>query len=170
MVYKKAQLGRLVNQAPPFGLRSRTRLGLSPEPANPAGPYGRRLTPTNPTAGHYGRTARGVKESEITAGGISYDLRQLRLHGMMERMAGTPRYRRTETGLFTARFHRRLYQRVRLPGLSLVPDPRLQQHSALGPSFHAVETQLAQYFRLGLGCISFCCLPPTQLGGYPFAR
>ena len=92
----------------------------------------------------------GVKESEITAGRMSYDLRRLRLHGIIERIAGTHRYRLTELGLKSALFYTRVYQRVLRPGLSLLEDQRLRDHSALAKSFHAFQRQLAEYFQLQL--------------------
>jgi hypothetical protein len=92
----------------------------------------------------------GVKESEITAGRMSYDLRRLRLHGIIERIAGTHRYRLTEVGLKSALFYSRVYQRVLRPGLSLLEDPRQCDHSALAKSFLVFQRELTQYFELQL--------------------
>ncbi len=49
----------------------------------------------------------GVDPAQITAGRMSYDLRRLRLHGLIERQAGTHRYHLTEAGLRTALFYSR---------------------------------------------------------------
>ena len=76
---------------------------------------------------------------------MSYDLRRLRLHGIIERIPGTHRYRLTEAGLKTALFYARVYQRVLRPGLSLLQDPRLRERSALAKSFHAFHAQLTDY-------------------------
>jgi hypothetical protein len=92
----------------------------------------------------------GVEPSRITAGRMSYDLRRLRLHGLLERIAGTQRYRLTETGLKTALFYSRVYQRVLRPGLSLLQDPRLRDHSPLAKTFQAFHRQLTDYFQLQL--------------------
>ena len=53
-------------------------------------------------------------------------------------------------GLKSALFYARLYQRVLRPGLSVLHDQRLRDHSALAKSFHAFQTQLAEYFQLQL--------------------
>ena len=92
----------------------------------------------------------GVDPTKITTGRMSYDLRRLRLHGIIERLAGTHRYRLTEAGLKTALFYSRLYQRVLRPGLSQLHDQRLRDHSALAKSYHAFQRQLTEYFQLQL--------------------
>jgi hypothetical protein len=63
---------------------------------------------------------------------------------------GTHRYRLTEVGLKSALFYSRVYQRVLRPGLSLLEDQRLRDHSVLAKSFHAFQRQLAEYFQLQL--------------------
>ena len=47
----------------------------------------------------------GLLESEISPGRMSYDLRRLRLHGLIERIPKTQRYRPTTFGLKTALFY-----------------------------------------------------------------
>ena len=44
----------------------------------------------------------GVAESQVTQGKMSYDLRRLRLHGIIERIEGTHRYRLSAAGMKTA--------------------------------------------------------------------
>ncbi|NJL26840.1 MAG: hypothetical protein HC897_02635 [Thermoanaerobaculia bacterium] len=44
----------------------------------------------------------GLKAAEMTGGQLTYDLRRLRLHGVIERVAKTHRYRLTATGLRVA--------------------------------------------------------------------
>jgi hypothetical protein len=44
----------------------------------------------------------GISESKISPGRMSYDLRRLRLHGLMERIPKTQRYRLTTFGLKSA--------------------------------------------------------------------
>ena len=50
------------------------------------------------------------------AGRMSYELRRLRLHGLIERLPKTHRYRLTEQGLRTALFYTRVYSRILRPG------------------------------------------------------
>jgi hypothetical protein len=46
----------------------------------------------------------GIPAQHLRAGRITYDLRRLRLHGLIERIPGTHRYLVTERGLRTALF------------------------------------------------------------------
>jgi len=62
---------------------------------------------------------------------MSYDLRRLRLHGLLERIPKSHRYRLTTFGLKTALFYSRTYQRLLRRGLSELNDPRLAQTSTL---------------------------------------
>ena len=61
---------------------------------------------------------QGRSLAEYGAGALSYDLRRLRLHGLIERIPQTHRYRVTETGLRTALFCVRLYARALRPALA----------------------------------------------------
>lgn len=75
----------------------------------------------------------GLAPEKITQGQMTYDLRRLRLHGLIERMPKTHRYRLTPFGLRIALFFSRTYARLLRPGLaSLAPstpsgNPRLRQ-------------------------------------------
>ena len=73
----------------------------------------------------------GISQSKISPGRMSYDLRRLRLHKLIERIPKTQRYRLTSFGLKTALFYSRAYQRLLRPGLSELHDPRLVESSAL---------------------------------------
>jgi hypothetical protein len=54
----------------------------------------------------------------VTTGQITYDLRRLRSHHLIERIPKTHRYQVTDTGLHTAMFLTRLYDRVLPAGLA----------------------------------------------------
>jgi hypothetical protein len=54
----------------------------------------------------------------ISPGQMTYDLRRLRSHQLIERIPGTHRYRVTDTGLHTATFLTRLHDRVLPSGLA----------------------------------------------------
>jgi hypothetical protein len=75
----------------------------------------------------------GKDPSTCTQGQMTYQLRRLRLHGLIERQAGTHRYQVTDAGLRVSLFFTRSYARVLRPALSeIVPNPlpqdtRLQQ-------------------------------------------
>ncbi len=64
----------------------------------------------------------GTDPSLMTQGRMSYDLRRLRLHGLIERIPGTHRYHVTDHGLALAIFLTRVHTRVLRPGLSDLLD------------------------------------------------
>jgi hypothetical protein len=65
----------------------------------------------------------GQPPTTLTAGQMTYHLRRLRLHQIIERIAGTHRYRLTDFGLRIALFFTRIYNRLLRPGLGrILPD------------------------------------------------
>ncbi|MGD0247362.1 MAG: hypothetical protein ABSB59_44550 [Streptosporangiaceae bacterium] len=60
----------------------------------------------------------GVPAETITPGKMTYDLRRLRYHGLIERIPGTFRYQVTGTGIAQALFLTRLHDRFLRTGLS----------------------------------------------------
>ena len=62
----------------------------------------------------------GVPPDEITQGRMTYDLRRLRLHGLIERIPKSHRYEVTPFGFRAALFETRTYNRVLRPGLAVV--------------------------------------------------
>jgi hypothetical protein len=83
-----------------------------------------------------------LPESQISPGRMSYDLRRLRLHGLIERISKTQRYRLTPFGLKTALFCSRVYQRLLRPGLSKLDDPRTSESSTLAVDFNKFQKAL----------------------------
>lgn len=86
----------------------------------------------------------GKSIEEITPGKMTYDLRRMRLHGLIERKAGTQRYQLTSRGLKTALFYSRTYNRVLRPGMSIVADDK--NPSKLRRAYHTFENELERYF------------------------
>jgi hypothetical protein len=64
----------------------------------------------------------GLSAETMTAGRMTYDLRRLRLHGLIERIPGTHRYRVTDTGLAMSVFFTRAYNRLVRTGLAELND------------------------------------------------
>ncbi len=65
----------------------------------------------------------GLAADELSQGRISYELRRLRLHGLIARIPQTHRYRVSDAGLREALFLTRAYARLLRPGLAeLAPD------------------------------------------------
>jgi hypothetical protein len=84
----------------------------------------------------------GLAESQLTPGRMTYDLRRLRLHGLIERIPKTQRYRLTSFGLKTALFYSRTYQRLLRRGLSELHDPRTSTSSSLAIAFTKFQNTL----------------------------
>ena len=84
----------------------------------------------------------GHAPSAMTPGRMTYHLRRLRLHGLIERVTGTHRYRVTETGLRVALFFTRTYARIVRPGLSQVMPKVPAGDSALQRQFDQLEAAM----------------------------
>lgn len=81
----------------------------------------------------------------ITPGAVTYDLRRLRLHGLIRRIPRSHRYEVTPTGLRYALFFTRSYDRLLRPGLSLIlPDEAITQ-STLRHSFCQLEAAMTSW-------------------------
>jgi len=87
----------------------------------------------------------GRSESQISPGRMSYDLRRLRLHGLIQRIAKTQRYRLTPPGLKTALFYTRVHNRLLRRILSELKDPRTEKSSALAVGFAKFQKTLDAY-------------------------
>jgi hypothetical protein len=84
----------------------------------------------------------GKTPDDMTAGQMTYHLRRLRLHGLIERIAGTHRYRVTRQGSRTLLFCTRTYNRLLRPGLAqIVPEEALDD-SVLRRGFDAFDQML----------------------------
>jgi len=85
----------------------------------------------------------GLDPATTTRGRMTYDLRRLRLHGLIERIPHAHRYRLTAHGLRVAMFFSRTWSRLLRPGLSLIaptaPD------TTLGRAFSNLERDILRY-------------------------
>lgn len=77
----------------------------------------------------------GLDPAQLTQGQISYNLRRLRLRGLIARIPKSHRYRVTSEGLRIALFCTRVYSRIYRTGLSLIRTP----DSPLDRAIRAVE-------------------------------
>jgi hypothetical protein len=73
---------------------------------------------------------------------MSYDLRRLRLHGLITRVPGTHRYTVTDFGLRVALFLTRLHNRVVRPGLAEVLGPGPPLPTPLRQAFNRAENTI----------------------------
>ena len=91
----------------------------------------------------------GMKPSELSPGRVTYDLRRLRLHGLIERIPETHRYRITTKGLRTAIFYTRLYNRSLRTGLAVISPDAANANIPLARSIRAAEAALNTWYDKG---------------------
>ena len=87
----------------------------------------------------------GLDPSQITQGKMSYQLRRLRLHGLIERQTGTHRYLVTGFGLRMALFYTRSYRCLLRPALSHIMQPESFGNSELRLSFDHAERAIQNW-------------------------
>jgi hypothetical protein len=87
----------------------------------------------------------GIDPATITRGRMTYDMRRLRLHGIIERIEGSHRYRVTSEGLRVAVFFSRAWARLLRPGLSLAAP--IAPHTRLHHAFARLETEILAFVR-----------------------
>jgi hypothetical protein len=81
----------------------------------------------------------GLPSSQLTPGRLTYDLRRLRLHGLIARTPKTHRYQVTPFGLRLALFVTRLHARLLRPGLAIVLPAPATDSCALRTAFDRLE-------------------------------
>lgn len=81
----------------------------------------------------------------LTPGAVTYDLRRLRLHGLIRRVPRTHRYQVTPLGLRYALFFTRIHDRLLRPGLSLVLPDAMATNSTLRAAFRQLEATMASW-------------------------
>lgn len=79
---------------------------------------------------------------QISRGAMTYDLRRLRLHGLIERIPRTHRYRVTDPGFRVALFFTRSYARLLRPGLAVLLTEQPTAPTPLRQAFQRVETEI----------------------------
>lgn len=77
------------------------------------------------------------------AGSMTYDLRRLRLHGLIERVPRSHRYRITPVGAHVAMFYARIYTRALRPVCSLQPSESAHAQRA----FDRLDAALANFLQ-----------------------
>jgi hypothetical protein len=89
----------------------------------------------------------GADPDAWPAGRASYDLRRLRLHGLIERIPKTHRYRVTDIGLHHAMFLTRVHNRLIRTGTAQLADPQPPAPTPLRAALTAYDTALDQLTR-----------------------
>ena len=86
----------------------------------------------------------GQSPTTITQGRMAYDLRRLRLHGMIERVPKTHRYRVTPFGLRAALFFTRTHARLYRPAVSELMTNGPPQDHGLARQFARLEEEIGK--------------------------
>jgi DNA-binding HxlR family transcriptional regulator len=84
----------------------------------------------------------GQPVEQFTQGRMTYQLRRLRLHGLIERIPKTHRYRLTSFGFRVAVFCTRTYSRILRPGLGLALPTTSSFPCSLRRSFDRLEQEV----------------------------
>jgi hypothetical protein len=87
----------------------------------------------------------GQAPGTLSAGQMTYHLRRLRLHQIIERIAGTHRYRLTDFGLRIALFFTRIYNRVLRPGLGRILPHLTKLSCPLRRAFDKVDHEVTTW-------------------------
>jgi len=87
----------------------------------------------------------GKAAQDITPGQMTYQLRRLRLHGLMERLPKTHRYRVTDQGWRTALFCTRCYNRILRPGLAQVLPKETAAEPELRHRFEQLDAAIEHW-------------------------
>jgi hypothetical protein len=88
-------------------------------------------------------TLLGDDPEHYSAGRMTYDLRRLRLHGLIERVPKTNRYQVSTQGLKVAMFFTRTYARLLRPGLAEITD-EIASDSPLRRAFDRLHSVIDQ--------------------------
>jgi hypothetical protein len=88
----------------------------------------------------------GLPPGAMTQGKMSYHLRRLRLHGLIERIPGTHRYLVTDLGLRASLFLTRAHRRMLVEGIAQVAGPDLHVPSKLRSAFDRLEAEMDRLF------------------------
>jgi hypothetical protein len=89
----------------------------------------------------------GKAPEAMTPGQMTYHLRRLRLHGLIERIPGSHRYRVTDSGWRTALFCTRAYNRILRPGLAQVIPEAALDDSPVRQRFDQLDAALEQWIK-----------------------
>jgi len=90
-------------------------------------------------------TLLGQDPSTIRSGTMTYHLRRLRLHGLIERKPGTHRYEVTNDGLRAALFISRVHARLLRPGLTAVMHGPDAGDKTLARHFERLDKAIDRY-------------------------
>ncbi len=87
----------------------------------------------------------GLAPDQLTSGQMTYHLRRLRLHGLIQRLPDTHRYEVTDFGWRVALFFTRTYARVIRPGLARIVPEATRLDNTLARRFDQLERAMEDW-------------------------
>lgn len=102
------------------------------------------------SAGSYGERVLASRSVPSAVAGsssarLTYDLRRLRLHGLIERLPHSHRYRLTPNSLHTTLFFTRTYGRILRPGLARILPAASGDDRLLRPAFDKLDAAIDHF-------------------------
>ncbi len=94
---------------------------------------------------HHLAALSGRDPESLSQGAITYQLRRLRLHGLIERLPKSFRYRVTEFGFRAALFFTRVYNRILRPGLAAALPNLCAVDAPLKCAFDQIDARVSQW-------------------------
>jgi hypothetical protein len=94
---------------------------------------------------HHLAALSGRDPESLSQGAITYQLRRLRLHNMIERLPNSFRYRVTEFGFRAALFFTRVYNRILRPGLAAALPGLRAIDAPLKHAFDKIDAQVNEW-------------------------
>lgn len=94
---------------------------------------------------HHLAALSGRDPESLSQGAITYQLRRLRLHGLIERLPKSFRYRVTEFGFRAALFFTRVYNRILRPGLAAALPNLRAVDAPLKRAFDQIDARVSQW-------------------------
>src|SRR6266436_3077145 len=94
---------------------------------------------------HHLAALSGRDPESLSQGAITYQLRRLRLHGLIERLPNSFRYRVTEFGFRAALFFTRVYNRILRPGLAAALPNLRAIDAPLKRAFDQIDARVSQW-------------------------
>jgi DNA-binding HxlR family transcriptional regulator len=87
----------------------------------------------------------GKSPDQITPGAMTYQLRRLRLHGLIQRIPKTHRYEVTDLGFRAGLFFSKVYSRILRPGIAFTQPHIVAADSKLRRAFNAVNLEVQSW-------------------------
>jgi hypothetical protein len=87
----------------------------------------------------------GKTPDQITPGAMTYQLRRLRLHGLIQRIPKTHRYNVTDLGFRAGLFFSKVYSRILRPGIAFIHPNVAATDSRLRRAFNAVNLEVQSW-------------------------